>query len=93
MTDDTPMGEKTRRIERLIALQGAITSEVLASQVGSIPTVLVEGASTRNPGWISGKTDRGHMVNFPGNTEQIGRMVDVKIESAGRNTLRGSADL
>ncbi len=93
MTDDTPMGEKTRRIERLIALQGAITSEVLASQVGSIRTVLVEGASTRNPGWISGKTDRGHMVNFPGNTEQIGRMVDVKIESAGRNTLRGSADL
>ena len=60
-------------------------------QVGSVQTVLVEGESTRNPGWISGKTDRGHMVNFPGNIDETGRMTEVKITSAGRNTLRGSA--
>ena len=91
MADDTPMDEKTRRIERLIALQGELTAEALKAQVGSTQTVLVEGESTRNPGWISGKTDRGHMVNFPGNHELIGRMVEVDILSAGRNTLRGSA--
>jgi tRNA-2-methylthio-N6-dimethylallyladenosine synthase len=91
MADETPMAEKTGRIEQLIALQSAITAEVLEAQVGSVQTVLVEGESTRNPGWISGKTDRGHMVNFPGNIESIGRMAQVAIASAGRNTLRGSA--
>ncbi len=91
MEDGTPMAEKTARIERLIALQRAVTAEILAAQVGTVQAVLVEGASARNPGWISGKTDRGHMVNFPGNIESVGRMVAVKIVSAGRNTLRGSA--
>jgi tRNA-2-methylthio-N6-dimethylallyladenosine synthase len=91
MADDTPLAEKTERIERLIALQSAITAEALASQVGSVQPVLVESESARDPGWISGKTDRGHMVNFPGNIECIGRMVEVRIKSAGRNTLRGSA--
>jgi len=91
MADDTEMSEKTARIERLIALQSEITAEALAAQVGLVQTVLVEGESTRNPGWISGKTDRGHMVNFPGNTKLIGKMVEVQISSAGRNTLRGSA--
>jgi len=92
MQDDTPIEEKTRRIERLIQLQGEITAEALKGQVGTVQTVLVEGESTRNPGWISGKTDRGHMVNFPGNTSLAGRMVEVTITSAGRNTLRGSAN-
>ena len=91
MADDTPMAEKTRRIERLIALQGELTAEALKAQVGSTQTVLVEGESARNPGWVSGKTGRGHMVNFPGNQDLIGRMVEVTILSAGRNTLRGSA--
>ena len=91
MADGTPMAEKTARIERLIALQSEITAEALTAQVGSVQTVLVEGESTRNPGWISGKTERGHMVNFPGNTELTGRMVEVRILSAGRNTLRASA--
>jgi tRNA-2-methylthio-N6-dimethylallyladenosine synthase len=93
LADDTPIEEKTRRIERLIQLQGEITAEALKSQVGTVQAVLVEGESTRNPGWISGKTDRGHMVNFPGNTSLTGRMVEVKITSAGRNTLRGSANI
>lgn len=93
MADSTPMEEKTLRIERLIEMQGAITAEVLSHQIGTVQTVLVDGESTRNPGWISGKTDRGHMVNFPGNTGSIGQMVTVKIESAGRNTLRGIAIL
>ena len=51
---------------------------------------LVEGLSARDAGCVCGKTSRGHMVNFPGNTELTGRMVPVRIASAGRNTLRGS---
>ena len=43
----------------------------------------------RDPGWVGGKTPRGHMVNFPGKADLIGRFVRVEILSAGRNTLRG----
>ncbi len=93
MPDDTPAAEKTARIERLIALQRSITAQILKGQVGSVQEVLVEGAAARDKGWISGKTDRGHMVNFPGNIELAGRMADVKIASAGRNTLRGQLNI
>lgn len=88
MPDDTPYEEKSRRIQMLIDLQNSITTEICAQQVGKIEQVLVEGASTRDADLICGKTDRGHMVNFPGNVP-VGQMANVKILSAGRSTLRG----
>ena len=89
MPDPTSAEEKTERIQRLIDLQTEITREILASQVGRRETVLVESVSARDPGWVGGKTPRGHMVNFPGKADLIGRFVRVEILSAGRNTLRG----
>ena len=91
MDDPVSMEEKTERIQRLIALQQSITSEVLASQIGQIQPVLVDSVSTRSEQTIGGKTPRAHMVNFPGSTERIGQTVPVRITSAGKNTLRGEA--
>lgn len=91
MEDPISMEEKTERIQRLIALQQSITSEVLASQVGKIQPVLVDSVSTRSEQTIGGKTPRAHMVNFPGSAERIGQTVSVRITSAGKNTLRGEA--
>ena len=91
MDDPVSMGEKTERIQRLIALQQSITSEVLASQIGQIQPVLVDSVSTRSEQTIGGKTPRAHMVNFPGSAERIGQTVPVRITSAGKNTLRGEA--
>ena len=89
MADDTPASVKTERIERLIALQQEISREILTAQIGRVEEVLVESVSARNAQDVGGKTPRGHMVNFPGNADLIGRLVKVKITSAGRNTLRG----
>lgn len=91
MDDPISMEEKTERIQRLIALQQSITSEVLASQIGQIQPVLVDSVSTRSEQTIGGKTPRAHMVNFPGSAERIGQTVPVRITSAGKNTLRGEA--
>ena len=91
MDDPVSMEEKTERIQRLIALQQSITSEVLASQIGRIQPVLVDSVSTRSEQTIGGKTPRAHMVNFPGSAERIGQTVPVRITSAGKNTLRGEA--
>jgi tRNA-2-methylthio-N6-dimethylallyladenosine synthase len=87
--DDTPYEVKSERIQRLIDLQQAIALEVLESQVGRRERVLVEAISTRDSGAVGGKTPRGHMVNFAGDSTLIGQFVDVEITSAGRNTLRG----
>ena len=88
MPDGTPYEEKSRRIQLLIDLQQEITTDICRQQIGKIERVLVEGASTRDPGFICGKTDRGHMVNFPGNLT-AGQMAEVRILSAGKSTLRG----
>ncbi|MBR1821527.1 MAG: tRNA (N6-isopentenyl adenosine(37)-C2)-methylthiotransferase MiaB [Clostridia bacterium] len=87
--DETPYAVKSERIQRLIDLQQAISLEVLEKQVGKRERVLVEAVSTRDSASVGGKTPRGHMVNFPGGAELIGKFVDVEITSAGRNTLRG----
>ena len=87
--DETPYEVKSERIQRLIDLQQAISFEVLTEQVGRVEQVLVESVSTRDQNAVGGKTPRGHMVNFPGGADLIGRFVNVEITSAGRNTLRG----
>ena len=89
MPDDTPAEEKSRRIQTLIAKQQGITSEILSGMVGTTAEVLVESVSARDAGWVGGKSPRALMVNFPGGEELIGRIVKVRITSAGRNTLRG----
>ena len=89
MPDDTPAEEKSRRIQTLITKQQAITSEILSGMVGTTAEVLVESVSARDAGWVGGKSPRALMVNFPGGEELIGRIVKVRITSAGRNTLRG----
>ena len=87
--DETPYEVKSERIQRLIDLQQAISLEALKAQVGKRETVLVEAVSTRDSASVGGKTPRGMMVNFPGKPHLIGKMADVEITSAGRNTLRG----
>ena len=89
MPDDTPMEEKSRRIQRLIEHQKRITTELCTRQIGRIEPVLVEEVSARDAQCVGGKTERGHMVNFAGDPSLIGRIVPVKITSAGKNTLRG----
>lgn len=89
MPDDTPYEVKSERIQRLIDLVQSICSDTLANQVGRRETVLVESVSLRDEHSVGGKTPRGHMVNFPGNADLIGKFVDVEIVSAGRNTLKG----
>ena len=89
MPDPVSAQEKSAWIQELIELQQAISCEALAAQVGRRETVLVEGTSARDSACVGGRTPRGHMVNFPGGAELIGKFVNVEITSAGKNTLRG----
>ena len=76
------------RLQRLQHLQATHTWERLSAQVGRTVTVLVEGASARNPGMRCGRTACNKTVNFtPGPAE--GPTRSVLVTGAGTHSLVG----
>ena len=55
-------------------------------------SVLVTGASKRNEHEITGKTSRNISVNFEGNADLVGKIVNVKITAASKTTLKGQIE-
>ena len=84
-----PPDEATLRIEKLISLQEGITSGVFETLMGETVHVLVTGFARRDEKQLTGKCERNISVNFSGNPEDIGKIIPVKITSAGKTTLRG----
>ncbi len=79
------------RIERLIAVQEKNTARVFSSLIGQTVKVLVTDRSRRGGGEVTGKCERNISVNFPGDGEDIGRILPVKITAASHTTLKGEA--
>jgi tRNA-2-methylthio-N6-dimethylallyladenosine synthase len=89
MPDDVPEAEKTRRIVALQELQRRIQIELNAQAVGRTVEVLVDSVSRRNPEDLSGRTSGNTVVNFRGDRRLLGRLLPVRIERAGPNSLYG----
>jgi len=70
------------RLNRLIALQNAISVEINDALVGQEFEVLVEGRSQKNPGLLSGYTREFKMMHFPGSPSRAGRTTRV-VATAG----------
>jgi len=80
--------EAAERLRRLQEIQAIHTRERLATQVGREVTVLVEGASARDPGMRCGRTGCNKTVNFtPGSTD--GAFRSVLVTGAGAHSLVG----
>jgi len=79
--------EKGRRLERLIALQEAISLERHREQVGREVEVLVEGPSKRPPGHVHGKTRDFKTAVLPGDGIEPGALVLARVEDATAHTL------
>ena len=89
LPDDVPEAEKTRRI---LALQGLQRDQQFArhqAAVGRVETVLVDRLSRRRAWELAGRTDGNTVVNFPGPSDWVGRLLPVRITDAGPNSLRG----
>lgn len=89
MPDDVPDEEKTRRIVALQELQRRIQIELHQQAVGRTVEVLVDSVSRRNPEDLCGRTTGNTVVNFRGDRRLLGRLVPVRIERAGPNSLYG----
>ncbi len=99
MPDDVPEDEKTARIVALQSLQRDIQTRLHEAAVGTMVDVLVDQASRRRDGEISGRTSGNTVVSFPvpadgrdsKPADWIGRTVPVMITRAGPHSLTGKA--
>jgi tRNA-2-methylthio-N6-dimethylallyladenosine synthase len=84
--------EKLRRLEELLILQNQHTMERNHALVGSTQELLIEGKSKNSESDLTGRTSSWKIVNFKGETDLIGRIVEVKITKAYLHSLRGKID-
>jgi len=89
MPDEVGESEKTRRIVALQVLQRSIQSDLFQRSIGETREVLVDATSRRREWELTGRTSGNTVVNFPGPPEWLGRMVAVRIERAGPNSVWG----
>ncbi len=90
--DDVPDEVKLQRLTRLIDLQREISKQRNAAEIGKILEVLVEEPSKKNPHEWLGRTDQNKGVVFWDDAVQPGDFVQVRINAAGTNTLRGTVE-
>lgn len=81
--------EKGKRLQAIIALQEQISAEVNQRTIGQAVEVLIEGPAKRQADWLAGKNGQFKTVVFPGNGQQPGNFVTVRVTSATAHTLIG----
>jgi tRNA-2-methylthio-N6-dimethylallyladenosine synthase len=95
MTDGVSEADKTARIVALQTLQRDIQTRLLAQAVGTTLKVLVDSASRRQQGELSGRSGENTVVSFrspadtPGDGSWLGRIVPVRITRSGPYSLWG----
>jgi tRNA-2-methylthio-N6-dimethylallyladenosine synthase len=91
LPDDTPEQLKKERLYRLQKLINQQTQQISRRMVGSQQRILVTGLAPKDPGQFSGRTENNRVVNVSSDnpTDYIGEFVDVIIEEAYPNSLRG----
>lgn len=87
--DQVPHEVKMNRFNRLMDLTNEIAYKKNLKLKDKIVKVLVDEVSKNNPEFLSGRTDGFKTVNFPGDPNLIGKIVDVEIEKVGTFSLDG----
>jgi len=92
MPDDVLEAEKSRRILALQDLQRQIQIGWHERALGTVEDVLVDSVSRRRSWEVAGRTSGNTVVNFPGPSEWIGRLMPVRLTGYGPNSLRGEME-
>lgn len=77
--DHLPEEVRMDRLYRLIREQNDITMKRNQALEGQVQEVLVEGPSKKDPTHMTGRTRQMRVVNFPGTTDLVGTLVEVKL--------------
>ena len=89
MEEQVPEEIKHKRFDRLKSLVEEQIAENNKKYVGTIQKVLVEGKSKTNEKVLTGRTETNKVVNFEGEEELIGKIVNLNIISDHIWYLRG----
>jgi tRNA-2-methylthio-N6-dimethylallyladenosine synthase len=89
LRDGVGPDEKNDRLRRLQARVRGFDEAFKQALIGSTQPVLVERASARGAGQLTGRTPANRWVNFDGAESLIGRVVEVTVTEALTNSLRG----
>ncbi len=89
MENQVPEEVKHKRFDKLKELYDNSVSENNKKYVGTVQKILVDGKSKNNDSVLTGRTDTNKVVNFEGDDELIGQIIDVFIDSEHRWYLKG----
>ena len=89
MADATPEDVKGRRMRELLEAQREISAEHYKRFIGRKLRVLVDDASKKHTGFLTGKSNEFIIVEFEGDTSLIGKFVEVEITEAMNWAVRG----
>ncbi|PIH05698.1 tRNA (N6-isopentenyl adenosine(37)-C2)-methylthiotransferase MiaB [Clostridium combesii] len=87
--DQVPEDVKHKRFNRLVEVVNEISAKKNKAYEGKIEEVLVEGTSKNDENKLMGRTRTGKLVNFIGDKDSIGKLVNVKIIKANSFSLTG----
>ena len=91
--DDVPAEEKSRRLQEIIALQKELSAQRMASYVGQVHEVLIEGVSKRSAEHLYGRNTQNAVVIVPrmhAGTELLpGTFIRARITSSTSGSLQG----
>ncbi|WP_195923391.1 tRNA (N6-isopentenyl adenosine(37)-C2)-methylthiotransferase MiaB [Clostridium tepidum] len=87
--NQVPEDIKHERFNRLVEIVNEISAKKNKAYEGRIEEVLVEGTSKNDKNKLMGRTRTGKLVNFNGNKDSIGKLVNVKITKANSFSLTG----
>lgn len=89
MKDQIPDDVKHERFNRLVEVINESSAKKNKLYEGRIEEILVEGTSKNDESKLMGRTRSGKLVNFLGNSEDIGKLVKVHIIKANSFSLYG----
>ena len=93
MPDDVPLEEKKDRLDILQSRLNQLSFGFSRKKVGTIQSCLIYGQSRRDPGQLQGRTICNRIVNFKSNNMNlVGNFVNIQIQEALTNSLRGNLE-
>lgn len=88
--DQIPEEVKKERFQRMLEIQNRISKEINEEFLHRELEVLVEGESKTNDKIYTGRTRENKIVNFEGNSQMVGKLVKVRIDTIKTWSLEGT---
>ena len=89
LPNHVPLEVKKNRLQRLQDKLNQNSIRHGKAMIGKTYPVLVEGASKKGEGQLTGRTSNNRVVNFEGHNRLTGHMVDIEITESLANSLKG----